>query len=247
MTTPGAVLDRMRSFLGTGEQPAGSNCNAISRWYGLGCVPWCAETVSKAFAEAGAPTIRYALCQTGWNNFTSGRWGHVIGRHDAVPAGAIVFYDWNGGGWMDHTGMVEVGSPAGASIVTIEGNSGDVCRRARRSRDHVAGFGWPAVYSGHPGPPPKPPVPRPGQIAVDGVFGPETVRKLQGVLGVAVDGLFGPVSKRALQRHLHVQDDGQIGPVTVRALQARVGATVDGQWGRGTTMALQRHLNANDF
>jgi cell wall-associated NlpC family hydrolase/peptidoglycan hydrolase-like protein with peptidoglycan-binding domain len=96
-----------------------------------------------------------------------------------------------------------------------------------------------------PGPPPPPPPP--GQLAVDGIFGPATIRKLQAVLHVTVDGQFGPATKVAFQRHLRVTPDGIIGPATVRALQAHVGAKVDGQWGPDTTRALQRSLNANKF
>ncbi|MGH3296004.1 MAG: hypothetical protein ACRDP7_29815 [Trebonia sp.] len=98
-----------------------------------------------------------------------------------------------------------------------------------------------------------PPAPSPGNgnpyvpLAVDGSFGPQTIKALQWKLGVTADGSFGPVTKEALQRYLHVTPDGSIGPVTVKALQAHVGATQDGMWGPLTTEALQRALNAGRF
>ena len=41
------------AFLGIGEDPPGSNCNGITRWYGQGCIPWAAAAVSKACFDAG--------------------------------------------------------------------------------------------------------------------------------------------------------------------------------------------------
>lgn len=87
----------------------------------------------------------------------------------------------------------------------------------------------------------------PSSLAVDGEFGPNTIRALQRVIGVTADGLFGPNSKRALQRYLGVRVDGIIGPSTVRALQRKVGSSADGEWGPNTTRQLQRHLNAGTF
>ena len=81
------------------------------------------------------------------------------------------------------------------------------------------------------------------KLAVDGQFGPLTVRALQRVLRVPVDGVYGPQTRRALQSWLGVPVDGVIGRVTVKALQARVGAATDGDWGPKTTKALQSYLN----
>lgn len=103
------------------------------------------------------------------------------------------------------------------------------------------------------------PPPAPNQIAVDGDFGPGTIRALQSSLNstganprLAVDGDFGPTSRRALQARLnHVQGpvgvDGNVGPQTIRALQRHVGSGVDGNWGEKTTRALQQKLNSGTF
>jgi hypothetical protein len=80
-------------------------------------------------------------------------------------------------------------------------------------------------------------------VAENGIFGSQTIRATQFVIGARTDGIWGPMSKKALQRYLGVAADGVIGPITVRALQRRVGARVDGQWGPMTTRALQHALN----
>lgn len=92
------------------------------------------------------------------------------------------------------------------------------------------------------------PIPTPiGKIAVDGSFGPATIRALQRVLNVREDGAFGPTTRVALQRKLRVTPDGVIGPATVKALQKKVGVVQDGIWGTGTTSALQAALNSGRF
>ncbi|TDC21346.1 peptidoglycan recognition protein [Streptomyces sp. 8K308] len=97
------------------------------------------------------------------------------------------------------------------------------------------------------------------RLAVDGVFGPATIRATQRAIGTTPDGDWGPASKRALQRHLNEIDDaelivdGDFGQASVKALQTYlnriVGARliVDGDWGSATTSALQRALNQAKF
>ena len=95
-----------------------------------------------------------------------------------------------------------------------------------------------------PQPPPKhnPHVP----LAVDGLFGPGTIKALQFDLGVTADGDFGPLTRETLQFVLGVTQDGDIGPVTIRALQVRIGdPQVDGEWYFGQPPRFQettRHL-----
>lgn len=111
--------------------------------------------------------------------------------------------------------------------------------------DGIVGPKTMAALKGGSAPAPAPSGNR--KIKVDGVFGPETTRAMQNILGVTADGQFGPITKRALQSYLGVAADGEIGPITVRALQAKVGATQDGDWGPQTTRALQNALNAGTF
>ncbi len=110
---------------------------------------------------------------------------------------------------------------------------------------------WPALLSGAG-------TASVGRIVVDGKFGPQTITRLQKVLGQKQDGDFGPVSRKALQRHLGQKQDGDIGEVTISALQRKVSAKVDGKWGIAsrvpppgeksqTTERLQQALNAGRF
>lgn len=78
----------------------------------------------------------------------------------------------------------------------------------------------------------------------DGQLGPQTISKLQSVLGVNPDGEMGPITIRALQTRLGVNVDGELGPQTITEMQIRTAvANQDGKWGPETTRALQRHLN----
>lgn len=93
--------------------------------------------------------------------------------------------------------------------------------------------------------PPKVPAAGRGKVAVDGLLGPKTYAALQKRVGARPDGMWGPDTRRKLQDFLRVDVDGIIGRKSVRALQAWVGVTQDGVWGRKTTAALQRALNDN--
>lgn len=109
------------------------------------------------------------------------------------------------------------------------------------------------------------------KIAVDGMWGPETTKALQRVLGTHVDGVLsgqvkqswnsavpsaawvspyaarGSLVIKALQRKLKVTEDGFLGPQTIRALQRKLGTPVDGVISRKYSLMvakLQRNLNA---
>lgn len=101
-------------------------------WYGFGGrVEWCACFVSWCANECGyiedGSVPKFAYCPTGVQWFKdAGRWrdrGHV------PQPGDIVFFDWENDGVSDHVGIVE--SCDGSTVFTIEGNSGDACRRNR--------------------------------------------------------------------------------------------------------------------
>lgn len=103
-------------------------------------------------------------------------------------------------------------------------------------------------------------------LAVDGQFGPNSVRALQvlltrnGMNTGKIDGYFGTKTKRAFQEFLLWRGydvgkiDGFMGPRSVMALQVWLtdfgfeprgpkGNTVDGIWGPITTRSLQQTLN----
>lgn len=116
-------------------------------WYGFSShVDWCACFVSWCANECGyieAGVIpRLAGCILGSNWFKSrGLWQD--GGYEP-RAGDIIFFDWEGDGLTDHVGIVE--RVEGSRIYTVEGNSGDACRRNSYSIDSpvIYGFGCPA-------------------------------------------------------------------------------------------------------
>jgi peptidoglycan hydrolase-like protein with peptidoglycan-binding domain len=89
--------------------------------------------------------------------------------------------------------------------------------------------------------------PAAGKLAVDGIWGVNTTKAMQRVLGVTADGIIGRGTISALQRRLGIPVDGINGAQTHRALQKHVGATQDGVWGRETATKLQQALNAGRF
>ena len=90
---------------------------------------WCACFVSWCANECGliksGAVPKFSYCPTGVQWFKdAGLWR--AGGEEPQP-GDIVFFDWEGDGTSDHVGIVE--SCDGRTVETIEGNSGDACRR----------------------------------------------------------------------------------------------------------------------
>jgi len=105
-------------------------------------------------------------------------------------------------------------------------------------------------------------------LAVDGVFGPATIRALQSFLKQdgqdvgPIDGYFGPATVKALQSFLTLRDyttgptDGHFGRQSARAVQSWLAdvdvcnskgftlGPVDGRFGQRSVVALQLTLNA---
>lgn len=99
------------------------------RWYGFNeRVEWCACFVSWCANQCGyidAGTIpKFSGCQWGVSWFKQhGRW--INNRITPTP-GMIIFFDWDGNGMSDHTGIVE--KVENGRVYTIEGNTEDSCR-----------------------------------------------------------------------------------------------------------------------
>lgn len=105
-----------------------------------------------------------------------------------------------------------------------------------------------------------------GKLDEDGLFGHNSVKKAQELLGSPSDGeIWGqPIRNRwclrnftsirwgsagspfvrILQEKLGVDNDGYLGPNTIKALQRKLGAADDGIFGHDTAVAWQRALNA---
>lgn len=130
----GAIVAAAQGEVGQAEQPPGSNDSPRIAEYrtavaGAGVGPWCAQFVSWAARQAGAPIGDQGEGMQSVDAVYA--WAHRTGR--ALPAAAtpragdlIV--------WDEHIGIVESVLPDG-SVQTIEGNSSDQVSR----RVHPAG------------------------------------------------------------------------------------------------------------
>ena len=99
------------------------------RWYGFTeHVEWCACFVSWCANQCGYIDAgilpKYCGCTDGVQWFQSrGQWA---GNTITPVSGMIIFFDWDGNGVPDHTGIVE--KVENGRVYTIEGNTADSCR-----------------------------------------------------------------------------------------------------------------------
>ena len=115
-------------------------------WYGFEeRVDWCAIFVSWCGEQCGyldAEILpKFAVVGDGADWFKAKRqW--KSGRY-TPKAGDIVFFDWEEDGTMDHVGIVE--KCENRTVYTIEGNSGDVCRKLQYEvkSKAICGYGIP--------------------------------------------------------------------------------------------------------
>lgn len=134
------IINVASAEIGVSENPPNSNQVKYATWFGLPGRAWCGQFVSWVFAQAGLPlgTIDYkkgfAGCQYATRNIK--KWGRLV----TIPkTGDVVFYDWQGDGAFDHTGIFVKDLGKGL-FEAIEGNTafgndsngGQVMRRADR-------------------------------------------------------------------------------------------------------------------
>lgn len=117
------IVSIAQSQIGTTEQPSGTNKTKYGKWFGLDGVAWCGIFVSWCYDQAGKPLGRigflngFAGCQTAVAHFKK------KGKITTNPvAGDIVFYDWNGDGRYDHTGIF-VNWTSKDTFRAVEGNT----------------------------------------------------------------------------------------------------------------------------
>lgn len=110
--------------------------------------------------------------------------------------------------------------------------------------------------------------PKVAQIATDGIWGSDTTKRLQQVLGTPVDGIISGQDSRyiknipsartgsggsqlikAIQKKLGITADGYLGPNTIKAMQKHYGTPIDGVVSAKSNMviAMQKALNSNKF
>lgn len=140
------IIEIARREIGYKEDPAGSNMTKYGEWFGLNGKPWCGIYVSYVFHTAGKPlgTIDYlkgfAGCPYAVRNVK--KWGRIV----TVPQpGDVVFFDWDGNGVFDHTGIFEKDLGKGL-FQSIEGNTAFandsnggmvMCRADRRYKNAI--------------------------------------------------------------------------------------------------------------
>ena len=114
-------------------------------WYGFTeHVEWCACFVSWCANQCGyLDTVipKYAGCTIGVQWFKArNQWAD---RSITPESGMIIFFDWDGDGVSDHTGIVE--KSENGYIYTIEGNTSNSCSRRQYTVGYyqIAGYGIP--------------------------------------------------------------------------------------------------------
>ncbi|WP_254716576.1 CHAP domain-containing protein [Actinomadura sp. WMMB 499] len=151
---PQAIIAEARKSLGMSGRP-----NTITREYASRhgdaflSAPWCDMAVTywarhSGTAEAVLPAGDRAYTPWHAGDFQKiGRWhSGTTARVNAAKPGDIVFFDWgesNTIGAIDHVGVVER-VLGGGRVQTIEGNTGDACKRRVRGSGVIAGYGRPA-------------------------------------------------------------------------------------------------------
>ena len=70
--------------------------------------------------------------------------GQWADRNYEPAPGTIIFFDWEGDGETDHTGIVQ--KCENGIVYTVEGNSGDACRQRQYAvgSSSIYGYGIPA-------------------------------------------------------------------------------------------------------
>jgi len=116
------VIRIAENEIGVTENPANSNRQKYGAEYGWNGVPWCVQFLWWCFKHAGCSELFYggnkaAYCPyyVDWAK-KQGQWVTSDYR-----AGDIGFFDFDGDGIADHTGIIESASVGG--VTTIEGNT----------------------------------------------------------------------------------------------------------------------------
>ena len=132
-----SIIDTASAEVGYIEKPG--NRTKYGQWFGLDGVAWCGIFVSWCYAKSGKLlgkigfTKGFAGCQTAVAHFTKTK------ELTTNPVeGDIVFFDWNGDGRYDHTGIfvkkvddIYFDSIEGNTSTANQSNGGSVMLRKR--------------------------------------------------------------------------------------------------------------------
>ena len=115
-------------------------------WYGFNSrAEWCACFVSWCAEQCGYIDVgiipKFANCDVGMKWFKDhNQWQ----ANTYIPReGDIIFFDWDSDGYANHVGVVE--KVENGKVHTVEGNSGDVCKKLEYNLDdsRILGYGVP--------------------------------------------------------------------------------------------------------
>jgi hypothetical protein len=125
--------------IGYSEFPACSNETRYGKWFGVNGKPWCGIFVSWVYYKAGFPLEKigylkgYAGCQTAIAYFKKTKQ-----MTNTPRPGDIVFFDFDGNGKYDHTGIfvkyideLHCETIEGNTSLASQRNGGEVMRRKR--------------------------------------------------------------------------------------------------------------------
>ena len=132
------IIEIAKKEVGYVELP--SNRTKYGQWFGLDGQPWCGIFVSWVYAQAGFALEKigfskgFAGCQTAVKHFTDTKQVTL-----SPTEGDIVFFDWNGDGKHDHTGIFvrwidanNFESIEGNTSLSNQSNGGQVMIRKRK-------------------------------------------------------------------------------------------------------------------
>lgn len=199
---------------------------------------WCAAQVSLAIYEAcgnsktDAKSVMYGVWPyTACNQLYDAAPSNMKGRRGSwTPKAGDVIVFTNNGSSRDHTGMVY--AVDGTYVYTIEGNSGNMCRKRSYplSSTYIYGYVRPSYAAGSD---PVVPVPEKYGPVVYSDIGLHELSK--GCAGDEVKTIQRIIYARGIDKTMDV--DGEFGPATkngVIALQKQLGLTKDGCVGKDT-------------
>lgn len=114
-------------------------------WYGYSTrVEWCACFLSWCMNQVGHGEVKFSSCHYGGMPYFQGISQWVNGGYTDLAAGDVIFFDWQGDGVVDHTGLV-IGTD-GSYVYTVEGNSGDTCKIKKYSISTSVIIGYGIMY-----------------------------------------------------------------------------------------------------
>ena len=136
------IVDIALKEVGYTETPKNSNKTKYGKWFGFDGVAWCGMFVSWCYDQAGQrlPNIGFSKGFAGCQ--TAVAWAKKNKKIVTDPQpGDIVFFDWNGDGRYDHTGIfvrwidkTTFEAIEGNTSLTNQSNGGSVMLRTRKNK-----------------------------------------------------------------------------------------------------------------